>query len=154
MAHIWPTRCWGLGRSTPVNSNFTDPYSKSSYLAAQVLTDLPPSGTGISQIPTLRPHIWQTRSWHIFHPHQTLISQIPTLRVHIWRVSSWHIYSNPPLISQIPTLRAHIWETRSQEIYSLKWQCHRFLIWGLIFGGSGLDISTPFPQWYQRFLLW
>ena len=55
----------GLGRSTPSlsvsNDNFTDSYSESSCLVGQILMDLPTSPTGISQIPTLRAHIWQTR---------------------------------------------------------------------------------------------
>ena len=60
----------GLGRSSisPSNSDFTDSYSENSYLAGQVWTYLPRSPTVISQILTLRAHIWQTRSWHIFHP--------------------------------------------------------------------------------------
>ena len=202
-AHIWQTRSWQIFHPPP-NSDFTDSYSESSYLADLVLADLPPllsisndnftdsysensyladqvlgdlpsqmaisqipysegsylavpglgrstsplecsfyrfllwevifgqPGLGrstlslclkwqfhrfllwelmfgrpaldgytpiphmaISQIPTLRAHIWQTRSWQIFHPHQTVISQIPTLRAHIWQARSWQIYPLP-----------------------------------------------------------
>ena len=45
------------------NDNFRDSYSEGSYLADQVLADLPSSHqTVFSQIPTRRAHIWQTRS--------------------------------------------------------------------------------------------
>ena len=165
----------GLGRSTPSltvsNDNFTDSYSESSCLASEILTDLPPSCTGISQIPTLRAHIWQTRSWQIFQPppnsdftdsysdssyltHQVLRSwQIYPLNgnftdsyskssyladqvlefyplkwqfhrfllweLHIWQTRSWQIFHpHKTVISQIPTLRAHIWQTRSWQIHS------------------------------------
>ena len=47
----------GLTRFTLSNGNVTDSYSEGSYLADQVLADLPPQ-VAISQIPTLRIHIW------------------------------------------------------------------------------------------------
>ena len=58
-----------LRRSTFSNDNFTDSYSEASYLADQVLGDL---------------------------PFQMVISQIPTPRTHIWQARSGHIYPNPP----------------------------------------------------------
>ena len=71
------------------NSDFTDSYSESSYLADQVFAYLPsPTQTVISQIPTLRAHIWQARSWKIYLSPWMLILQIPTLRVHIWQTRS------------------------------------------------------------------
>ena len=168
----------GLGRSSipHLKSDFTDSYSENSYLAGQVWAYLPQSPTVISQIPTLRVHIWQTRSWQIYLPHWVLILQIPTLRVHIWQPGLGR--SNPSLsvsndnftdsysensylagqvlvdlssqmaMSQIPTLRAHIWQTRSWQIFHpppKEW-FHRFLLWELIFGRSGLGISTPIPH--------
>ena len=112
--HIWQTRSWkifhlpikqwfhrfllwklifgrsGLDISTPIpHSDFTDSYFDSSYLPDQVLAYLPfPHQTVISQIPTLRVHIWQARSWQIYLPPRVLILQIPTLRVHIWITTS------------------------------------------------------------------
>ena len=69
----------------------------------------------------MRAHIRQTRSWQIYSP-QMAISQIPTLRTHISQVRTGHIYPYPP-----------------------QW-FHRFLLWGLIFGRQGLEISTPIPH--------
>ena len=94
-------------------------------------------------------------------PPQVAISQIPTL--------VWLIFGRPGLgrstpslsrsqmtISQIPNLSPHIWQTRSWKFHlPIKQWFHRFLLWELIFGRSGLDISTPIPhRWLHRFLLW
>ena len=105
----------------------------------------------ISQIPTLRAHIWQTMVLGDL-PSEMAISQIPTLRAHIWQTRSWHIYLPPwkLAISQIPTLRVHIWHVPclGQIHLSLsvsEWQFHRFLLWGLIFGRPGLSRSIPTP---------
>ena len=147
-----------LGRSIPTPcvsiDSFTDSYTERSYLAHQVLGDLP-SQMAMSQIPTLWAHIWQTRSWQIY-PSQVAISQIPTLRTHIWQVRSGHIYPNHQqwfhrfLLWEFIFGRPGLWRSTP-----LKWQFYRFLLWQLIFGRSGLDISTPItPQWFHRFLLW
>ena len=153
----------GLGRSTPSlsvsNDNFTDSYSESSSLAGQIFLDLPLSPTGISQIPTLRAHIWQTRSWQILQP------------------SPYSDFTN----SYSDSLYLADQVLRSWQIYPLKWQFHRSLIWGLIFGRPGLGRSSILPpnndftdsysessylagqvwtylphppQWFHRFLLW
>ena len=99
-------------------------------MADQVLGDLP-SQMKISQIPTLRAHIWQTRSWQIFH-------RPPKQWFH--RFLLWEFIFGRPGLGRSTTL---------------KWQFHRFLLWEVIFGRSGLDISTPItPQWFHRFLLW
>ena len=98
----------GVGRSNPpLNSNFTDSYSDSSYF-----------------IPTLRTHIWHTRCWQIY-PTIKWQLYIPTLRAHIWQTRCWQIY--PPLNGNftdccsdssyfIPTLRTHIWHMRCWQI--------------------------------------
>ena len=49
--NIWQTMCWQI--YPPLNGNFTDSCSDSSYF-----------------IPTLRTHIWQTRCWQIYHPDE------------------------------------------------------------------------------------
>ena len=141
----------GLGRSTPSlsvsNDNFTDSYSESSCLASEILTDLPPSCTGISQIPTLRAHIWQTRSWQIFQPPPN--SEFTDSYSRSSCLAGLVLSDLPPTptgISQIPTLRAHIWtdQVLVDPPFSLclKWQFHRFLLWELIFGRPGLRRST------------
>ena len=140
--HIYPNPPWwfhrfllwefifgrpGLGRSTPSlsvsNDNFTDSYSESSSLAGQIFLDLPLSPTGISQIPTLRAHIWQTRSWQILQP------------------SPYSDFTN----SYSDSLYLADQVLRSWQIYPLKWQFHRSLIWGLIFGRPGLGRSSILP---------
>ena len=176
--HIWQTRSWQiyplkwqfhrfliwklifhrseLDISTPIpHSDFTDSYSENSYLAGQVWRYLPQSPTVISQIPTLRAHIWETRSWQIY-PSQVAISQIPTPRTHIWQTRSWQIYPPQVAISQIPNLRTHIWKVRSGHIYPNPPQWfHRFLLWEFIFGRPGLGRSTsPLECSFYRFLLW
>ena len=203
-----------LDISIPIpHSDFIDSYSESSYLAGQVLADLPPPiecsfyrfllwefifgqpGLGRSN-PSLCLK-WQFHRfllWELIFgrpglgdlpsANQTVISQIPTLRTHIWQVRSGHIYPNPPqwfhrfllweLIFGRPGLgrrsilsNGNFTDSYSEGSYladqvladlplptSNEW-FHRFLLWELIFGRSGLDISTPItPQWFHRFLLW
>ena len=110
--------------------------SGSSYLPDQV-ADVSPCWTVISQIHTLRLHVWQTR-WQIYPPSNGNL--IPTLRACIWQARSWQFHT--PLwmvISQIPALTAHI----------------SFLLWELIFGRPGLGRSTPSVKWqFHRFVLW
>ena len=182
--------------NTPIPTDFTDSYSERSYLADQVLRDLP-SQMAISQNPTLRVHIWQTRSWQIYPP-QMAISQIPNLKTHISQVRTGHIYPYPPqwfhrfllwelifgrpgleistpiphsdftdsysessylgdqVLADLPLSSCNFTDSYSDNSYlsrqgfgrstPLKWQFHRFLIWELIFGRSGLDISTPIPH--------
>ena len=106
----------GLRRSSLSNGNVTDSYCEGSYLAHHVFRSRQTyPWMVISQIPTPRAHNWQSRSWQIFHPHQTVISQIPSLRAHIWQTRSWQIFQpqSPTVILQIPTLRVHIWHTQS-----------------------------------------
>ena len=141
----------GLRRSTLSYGNFTDSYSEGSYLADQVLVDPPPpylSQMKISQIPTLRTHIWETRSWHIFHS--------PTKQ---WfnRFLLWEfIFGRPGLGRSISQLSAHFTDSYSESSYLdnqvlvdppfspyLKWQFHRFLLWELIFVRPGLGRSPP-----------
>ena len=127
----------------------------------------------ISQIPTLRAHIWETRSWQIFHPpHQTVISQFllwehiigrpglgrstPSLSVSndnfpdSYSESSYLAdqvlgdLSSKMAMSQVPLLRTHIWQVRSGHNYpNCPQWFHRFLLWDLIFGRPGLGRSTP-----------
>ena len=98
----------------------------------------------ISQIPTLRAHIWQTRSWEIYplkwQCHIFLLRGLISGRPSIGRSSIPHLKC---AISQIPTLRTHIWQVRSGHIYPSppQWY-HRFLLWELIFGRPGRRRST------------
>ena len=101
-----------------------------------------------------------------------MISQIPTLRTHIWQARSGDIYPNPPQwfhrfllwelifgrpgLGRSTPLKLQFHRFLLRELIfgrqglgrstPLKWQFHRFLIWELIFGRSGLDISTPIPH--------
>ena len=102
----------------------------------------------ISRIPTLRTHIWETRSWHIFHS--------PTKQ---WfnRFLLWEfIFGRPGLGRSISQLSAHFTDSYSESSYLdnqvlvdppfspyLKWQFHRFLLWELIFVRPGLGRSPP-----------
>ena len=78
------------------------------------------------------------------------MSQIPTLRTHIWQVRSWTYLPNPP---QWQFHRFLLWELifgrpGLRQIFHTptKWQWfHRFLIWGLIFGRPGLGRSSITP---------
>ena len=115
-------------------------YSGSSYLADQVLANLPSLSNGnfTDSCSTLRVHIWQTKCWQIYPSFEKAISQIPALTAHIsfllWELNILaglglaHLYLFEMAISQIPTLTAHIsflpwelniWQTRSWEIYPL-----------------------------------
>ena len=93
-----------LGRSTP---------SLSLSLCVSQIT--------ISQIPTLRAHIGQTRSWQIFHLptkqwfHRFLLGELIFGRPGLGR--STLLSLSQMTISQIPTLRAHVWQARSWQIY-------------------------------------
>ena len=123
----------GLDRSTPIPLRyFTDSYSESSYLAGQVLADLPPP---------LSAHFTDSysESWYLDN----------------------HFLVDPPFS------------------LCLKWQFHRFLLWGLILGRPSLRRSTlsngyftdsysegsylagqvwtylpQSPQWFHRFIFW
>ena len=151
------------------NGNFTDSCSDNSYfiptlrayhLAHQVLADLPPHQTAISQIPALlwelifsRPPVkWQ------FHRFLWNSYFIPSLTAQ--HLADQVLADLPPsskAISQIPAL---IWELifgrpcigRSTPC---QWQFHRFLLWQLIFhsysesssfGRPGPDRSTSHPM--------
>ena len=146
--HIWTTRSWWIHPSLSVsNDNFTDSYSESSYLADQVLGDLPHSSGNFTD----------SYSENSYLADQVLVD--PPISVCLkWqfhRFLVWELmFGRPDLdgstlsltgISQIPTLRAHILQTRSWEIYPLKWQFHRSFIWGLIFGRPGLCRSSFLP---------
>ena len=125
----------GVGRSNPpLNSNFTDSYSDSSYF-----------------IPTLRAHIWHTRCWQIY-PTIKWQLYIPTLRAHIWKTKCWQIYPTIQWQWYIPTLRAHIWQTRCWQIYPplngnftdcCSDSSYSFLLWELIFGWPSVGRYTP-----------
>ena len=130
-----------VGRSTPPHQTaITDFYSESSYLADQVLVDLPPSDSSYF-IPTLTTHIWQTRFGQIYPPCQMAIidsysessymaDQVladlpppphPTVNGNLTDSCSDRLYF-------IPTLRAHIWQTRCWQIYPpCEWQFHRYV---------------------------
>ena len=69
-AHMWQI---SVGRSTPYDGNFTDSYSESSYLADQVLADLPPEWSfcrflllELIFFHTLTAHMWQTKCRQIY----------------------------------------------------------------------------------------
>ena len=106
-----------VGRSTPLSSgNFTDSYSDNSYfiptlrayhLEHQVLADLPPHQTAISQIPAL---LWE------------LIFSRPLVK---WWISQIAV----KLIWQLTSLRAqHLADQVLADLTPLiKWQFHRFL---------------------------
>ena len=135
-------------------------YSGSSYLADQVLANLPSlSVMAISQIPTLTAHIsfllyelniWQTWSWQIYpNSNGNFTDSCSDCSYFILSQSSTFgrlVLGTSPLqmaISQIPPLTAHIlfflwelniWQALAWHIYpSFKWQFHRFLLWLLIF---------------------
>ena len=140
----------------------------------------------MSQIPTLRAHIWQTKYWQIYplkwQFHRFLLWEFIFGRPGLGK-STPSLSRSQMTISQISNLSPHIWQTRSWKIFHLpiKQWFHRFLLWKLIFGRWGLDISTPIPhsdftdsyfdssflpdqvlayfpsppkQWFHRFLLW
>ena len=72
------------------------------------------------------------------------ISQIPTLRAHIWETKSWQIYP-PPNSGNFTDSNANSSQLADQVLADppllspgLKWQFHRFLLWELIFGRPGL----------------
>ena len=97
----------------------------------------------ISQIPTLRAHVWQVRSWWIYaHPHRDLtdsyskssyfedqvLTDLPpspysdftdsySKRSCLAGQVLTDLPPSPTGISQIPTLRPHIWQTRSWLIF-------------------------------------
>ena len=137
---VWPN----VGRSTPIKWLFNrlllwqpifHSYCESSYLADQVLADIPPCWMLISQIPALTIHI-PFLIWELIFgnpgvsrstPHIKWQLQIPTLRTHIWLTKCWQIY--PPSNGNftdccsdssyfITTLRTHICQSRCWQIYS------------------------------------
>ena len=148
-------------RFTLSNGNVIDSYSEGSYLADQVLADLPPQ-VAISQIPTLRAHIWQTRSWKIFHPATSNSDFTDSYSENSYLDRSGlrtYLPRSPTVaISQILTLIAHICQTRSWHIFhppTKQWQFHRFRLWEFIFARLGLGRSTsPLEYSFYRFLLW
>ena len=99
--------------------------SQSSYLAEQVLADLPLCQIVISQIPTLTAHISLLLWELIFGRSGVGTSTTPEWQFHICQTRCWQIYplsngdftdacsSSPYLIS---TLRAHIWQKRCWQI--------------------------------------
>ena len=123
-----------------------DSYSESSYLADQVLADLPlPLANGNFTdccsdssyfIPTLRTHNWQTRCWQIYPPSSygdftdccsDSSYVIPTLELIFGRPSVGRSTATWMAILHIAALTAHI----------------SFLLWELIFGRPGIGRSTP-----------
>ena len=120
-----------------------DSYSESSYLADQVLADLPPLKLLFHRFP-----LWQL-IFHAYSESSYLADQvladlsptlngnftdscsdssyfIPSLRTHIWQTVCWQIY--PPSncyftdscsdsLYFMPTLRTHIWQTKCWQIY-------------------------------------
>ena len=101
----------------PANSDFTDSYSESSYLADQVLGDLPP----------LKWQFHRSLIWEIIIGRPVL-GIYSTLTKHWFhRIILWELISGRPGLGRSTPL---------------KWQCHRFLLWELIFSRLGLDIST------------
>ena len=161
----------GLRRSTFSNGNITDSYSEGSYLVDQVLADLPPSNGNFTDSYSENSY-FTGQDWTYLPLSPTVISQIPTLRTHIWQARSGDIYPNPPQwfhrfllwefifgrpgLGRSTPLKLQFHRFLLQELIfgrqglgrstPLKWQFHRFLIWELIFGRSGLDISTPIPH--------
>ena len=139
----------GLSRSILSNGNVTDSYSEGSYLAGQVLADLPPP---------LSAHFTDSYSESSYLDNQVLVDPTPLSVSNDNFTDSYSDssyladqvlvdLSSQMAMSQIPKLRAHIWQTRSWQIFHpppKEW-FHRFLLWELIFGRSGLDISTPIP---------
>ena len=111
-----------------------DSYSESSYLADQVLADIPPISNGncrflLWELIFVWPNVGRSTS------HQMAISQIAALTAHIsfllWElIFVWPSVgrSSPQMaISQIAALTAHI----------------SFLLWELIFGRPGVGRSNP-----------
>ena len=132
---LWQLICDrpSVGRSTPLEWQFHTfvLYCESSYLADQVLADLPPNRMAISQIPTLETsptmttHMWQTKCRQIY-PHRMVILQIPTLRAHLL----WQFICGRPSVGRLHPQRKAISHIRA-------------LLWELIFGRPGLGRSTP-----------
>ena len=142
----------GVGRSSPHQMAIVDSYSESSYLADQVLADIPPCWMLISQI-----LLWQ----FIFHSYSgELIFGWPNVgrstpikwlsnRLLLWQ-PIFHSYCESSYLSDqvlavyppsngnftdccsdisyfIPTPRAHIWLPKCFQIYPhIKHQFHRF----------------------------
>ena len=112
--------------------------SWSSYLANQLLTDLPHHKMLISQMivygishctcrsPNIAPADLppSEQQLHEFLPRQLM--SFLHWELNIWQTKSWQIYPPQMVISQIPALTAHIsflvgelqiWQTRSWQIY-------------------------------------
>ena len=153
-AHIWQTSCgqiyppikWWFHRLLLWCLIFHS-FSEGSYLADQVLADLPPLEWQF-QIPVLTVHI-SCLLWELifgrsgvgrYTPHQMAISQIPALTVHI----------------SFSVLSAHIWQTRMGRSTPppTSNSNYRFLIWELIFGRPSVGRSTPLEWQFHWFLLW
>ena len=111
-----------------------DYYSESSYLADQVLADIPPCWMLISQIPALTAHISFLLSELIFGTPGVGRSSPPSngdYRFLLWElIFGWlSVGRYTPLLNAdftdscfdssyfIPTLRTHIWQTRCWQIY-------------------------------------
>ena len=123
------------------NDNFTDSYSESSYLADQVLADLPPlSPQGFHRFLLWEFIFGRPGLGMIFHPSPNSdFTQIPN--------SESSYLAGQVLADLPPPLSAHFTDSYSESSYldnqvlvdppfslCLKWQFHRFLLWGLIFG--------------------
>ena len=115
--HIWQTRSWQIYPPHQWQFYRFLLYSESSYLADQVLADLPPSSIAISQIPALpcRAHIWQTKCWQIY----------PHIKWQFHRFL-WNSYF-------IPTLRAqHLADQVLADLPPIKYWFHRWLFMDLM----------------------
>ena len=141
--------------SPPLSTHFTDSYSESSYLDNQVLIDPPLSlclKWQFHRLPTLRAHIWETRSWlDLPSPNQT---------VNFPDSHSDSSYLADQVLADLPLSSGNFTDSYSENSYfadqvlvdppllspGLKWQFHRFLIWVLISGRPGLGRSSISPS--------
>ena len=177
-AHIWQISCWQI--YPPLNGNFTDSwsdssyfiptlrahiwqiyphwqiaiidsYSESSYLADQVLADLPTHQTAISQIPALTAHI-SFLLWELIFGRSGVGRSTPPTNGD-YRFLLWeHIFGRPGVGRSNPPFKWHfhrflLWQlilhSYSESSYladqlladlpPIEWQFHRFLVWQLIF---------------------
>ena len=112
-----------------------DSYSESSYLADQVLADLPPSNgnfTGSCSdssyfISTLRAHIWQTSCGQIY----------PPIKWWFHRLLLWH------LIFHSFSEGSYLADQVLADLLPASNSNYRFLFWELIFGRPNVGRSTP-----------
>ena len=174
---IWQTRCWQIYPPF-LSGNFTDSYCDNSYfiptlrayhLAHQVLADLPPHQTAISQIPALlwelifsRPPVkWQ------FHRFLWNSYFIPSLTAQ--HLADQVLADLPPLLKgnftdSCSNLRAHIWQTMYWQIYPLSngnftdfCSDSSYFIPTLRAHHLADQVLTDLPPiqwWFYRFLLW